>query len=92
MKAHRRHDISDKVWQYWSLICRGVRGTGGGVARDNRQFINAVFWIIRTGVPRGEICHLTMGVGAIHTVVLFVGGTKGYGKGNMTGTYISTDM
>ncbi|MCR5562390.1 MAG: IS5 family transposase [Desulfovibrio sp.] len=29
----------------------GQRGQWGGVAKDNRLFINAVFWILRTGAP-----------------------------------------
>ena len=29
----------------------GRKGVWGGVAEDNRQFINAVFWIMRTGAP-----------------------------------------
>ena len=29
----------------------GQQGVWGGVARDNRLFINAVFWILRTGSP-----------------------------------------
>jgi transposase len=29
----------------------GREGSWGGIARDNRQFIDAVFWIIRTGSP-----------------------------------------
>ena len=27
------------------------KGTWGGNARDNRQFINAVFWVLRIGAP-----------------------------------------
>lgn len=29
----------------------GRAGVWGGVAQDNRRFINAVFWILRTGAP-----------------------------------------
>ena len=29
----------------------GREGRRGGIARDNRLFINAVFWILRTGAP-----------------------------------------
>jgi len=29
----------------------GRRGQWGGIAEDNRRFINAVFWILRTGAP-----------------------------------------
>ncbi len=32
-----------------SFACRS--GSWGGQARDNRQFINAVFWILRTWAP-----------------------------------------
>jgi transposase len=29
----------------------GRKGQRGGIAKDNRKFINAVFWILRTGSP-----------------------------------------
>ncbi len=29
----------------------GREGVWGGIAKDNRVFINAVFWILRTGAP-----------------------------------------
>ena len=50
-KAHRRHDISDRVWSILSPHLPGRAGAWGGNAKDNRQFINAVFWILRTGAP-----------------------------------------
>ena len=46
MEAHRRHDISDRVWYLIEPHLPGRRGIWGGIARDNRQFINAVFWIL----------------------------------------------
>lgn len=46
-----RHDITDSVWELLSPHLPGQRGQHGGIAADNRQFINAVFWILRTGAP-----------------------------------------
>lgn len=49
--AHRRHDISDMVWNKLEPLLPGRKGSWGGIAKDNRLFINAVFWILRTGCP-----------------------------------------
>jgi len=49
--AHRRHDISDNVWAKLEPHLPVRKGGWGGIAKDNRQFINAVFWVIRTGAP-----------------------------------------
>ena len=49
MVAHRRHDISDKVWHLLNPHLPGSSGCVGRPATDNRLFINAVFWILRTG-------------------------------------------
>jgi transposase len=51
MTSHRRHDISDPAWTLLEPHLPGRKGTWGGNARDNRLFINAVFWILRTGAP-----------------------------------------
>jgi transposase len=50
-QTHKRHDISDRVWELLRPHLMGRKGTWGGNARDNRQFIDAVFWIVRTGAP-----------------------------------------
>jgi transposase len=50
-ESARRHDISDATWALLEPHLPGQRGQWGGIARDNRQFINAVFWILRTGAP-----------------------------------------
>ncbi len=40
--AHRRHDMSDRVWLLLEPHLPGRAGSWGGVAQDNRRFINAV--------------------------------------------------
>jgi transposase len=50
-KAHRKHDINDEVWELLKPHLPGQIGQWGRVARDNRTFINAVFWILRAGAP-----------------------------------------
>ena len=49
--AHRRHDISDRTWETIAPHLPGGPGKVGRPAQDNRRFINAVFWILRTGAP-----------------------------------------
>ena len=49
--TYHRHDISEETWELLENHLPGRKGTWGGNARDNRQFINAVFWILRTGAP-----------------------------------------
>ncbi len=51
MEAYHRHDLSDKAWEKIEGKLPGRRGVWGGIAKDNRRFINAVFWILRTGAP-----------------------------------------
>ena len=46
-----RHDISNEIWALLELHLPGQAGQWGGIAEDNRRFINAVFWILRTGAP-----------------------------------------
>ena len=47
--THRRHDISNRAWSILKPNLSGQRGQWGGISKDNRLFINAVFWILRTG-------------------------------------------
>lgn len=51
MQSHRRHDISDRVWDLLKGHLSGRSGSVGRPATDNRLFINAIFWILRTGAP-----------------------------------------
>jgi transposase len=47
----RRHEISDADWDRIKDLLPGQPGQHGGVAQDNRRFVNAVLWVARTGAP-----------------------------------------
>jgi transposase len=49
--TQHRHDISDKVWELLKPHLLGQAGQWGGIAKDNRNFLNGVFWVLRTGAP-----------------------------------------
>lgn len=44
-----RHAISDADWDRLQHLLPGRPGQPGWVARDNRQFLDAVLWISKTG-------------------------------------------
>ena len=46
--AHRRHDITDQVWERLQPHLPGGPGKRGRPARDK---VDAVFWNLRTGAP-----------------------------------------
>jgi len=47
-----RHDLSDREWAKIEPIILAKLGNWGGAnANDNRTFVNACFWIQRTGSP-----------------------------------------
>jgi transposase len=46
-----RHAISDADWDRLRPLLPGQPGQHGGVADDNRRFLDAVLWIAKTGAP-----------------------------------------
>lgn len=46
-----RHEISDEQWDRIEGLLPGRRGGHGGVARDNRLFINAIWYVAKTSIP-----------------------------------------
>jgi transposase len=46
-----RHALTDAEWDRIKDLLPGRPGQHGGVARDNRRFLDAVLWIARTGAP-----------------------------------------
>jgi len=46
-----RHAISDSDWDRIKHLLPGLPGQHGGVAKDNRLFIDAILYVARTGIP-----------------------------------------
>ena len=44
-----RHDIADNMWNLIKDHLLGRKDMWRGLAHNKRRFINAVFWILRTG-------------------------------------------
>jgi len=49
--AMRRHEIPQEQWAVIEGLLPGRPGGHGGVARDNRGFVNAVWYVAKTGIP-----------------------------------------
>ncbi len=47
----RRHELTDEQWQQIKPHLPGQRGDAGRTAGNNRRFVDAVLWIVRTGSP-----------------------------------------
>lgn len=47
----RRHEIEQEAWERIEGLLPGKAGDPGVTAADNRLFINAVYWIAKTGAP-----------------------------------------
>ena len=48
---YHRHDLDNHSWSLLEAHLSGQRGQWGGIAEDNRRFINGVLWYLRTGAP-----------------------------------------
>jgi putative transposase len=47
----RRHELTDQQWELISPHLPGQKHHPGRTAENNRLFVNAVFWIAKTGAP-----------------------------------------
>ena len=62
-----RHDITDRQWSILEPVILKTVGTwGGSNANDNRIFINACFWILRTGAPWRDLPPQYGKFGSVH--------------------------
>jgi len=80
--TYHRHDVSDETWELLENHLPARKGTWGGNARDNRQFINAVFWILRTGAPWRDLPPTTA-TGRMPTGDSAAGEIEEYGKNSL---------
>ena len=46
-----RYTLSDAQWAAIEPLCPGKKADPGKTAKDNRLFLEAVLWIVRTGSP-----------------------------------------
>ncbi|MDP9765365.1 IS5 family transposase [Deinococcus enclensis] len=51
MSALHRHDLTDEQWNAFQPHLPQARGFGGRPRLDDRTFLNAVLWLLRTGAP-----------------------------------------
>ena len=47
----RRHELTDEQWQRIRGHLPGKPGDPGRTAADNRLFVNAVLYVLKTGIP-----------------------------------------
>ena len=46
-----RRELTDHQWQRIEKLVPGKKGDKGRAGEDNRLFVDAVLWILRTGAP-----------------------------------------
>ena len=47
----RRHELTDAQWEKIKALLPGKQGDPGRTAADNRLFVNAVLFVLKTGIP-----------------------------------------
>ena len=78
-KSQHRHDISDKAWAILEPMLPGQRGQWGGIAEDNRRFINECSGFFAPE-RHGVICRQTTENGDPFINGFADGGIKAYGR------------
>ncbi len=50
-----RHELSDAQWAQIEPLLPGKQGDPGRHAADNRLFVNAVVYVLKTGIPWADL-------------------------------------
>ena len=85
MQAHRRHDISDRIWENIQAHLPGSKGLVGRPANDNRLFINAVFLDIKNWRSVAGPAPGLWGLEKYSPSVLSLEGSRGLGASSGSG-------
>ena len=51
----RRHELTDEQWKKIKDHLPGKAGDPGRTAGDNRLFVNAVLYVLKTGIPWADL-------------------------------------
>ena len=55
MPHRHRHELTDAQWAKIELLLPGKQSDPGRTAADNRLFVNAVVYVLKTGVPWADL-------------------------------------
>ena len=51
----RRHELTDAQWAKIQQLLPGKKSDPGRTAADNRLFVNAVVYVLKTGIPWADL-------------------------------------
>jgi len=51
----RRHELTDAQWHCVESLLPGKSSDPGRTAKDNRVFVNAVLFVLKTGIPWSDL-------------------------------------
>lgn len=51
----KRYELSDAQWERICRLLPGKTGDPGRTAKDNRRFVNAVLWVLRSGARWSDL-------------------------------------
>lgn len=52
---NRRHELTDRQWDAIKDFLPGKESDPGRTAQDNRLFVNAVLFVLKTGIPWADL-------------------------------------
>ena len=53
--SRRRHELTDAQWEKIKDLLPGKKGDPGRTAADNRLFLDAIVYVLKTGIPWSDL-------------------------------------